>query len=240
MKAILRSVTVIVAFSAATLLLPRATLSQESRFYLKGDLGGNLTTDTEATVRGNAAFGANLGGTEFGFTARFDPGAHVGFTTGYRVTDWFAAEAEIGATVNTVESIPPGRGAALLDGTFASVPLLFNVKLQYPNRSRWTPYIGGGVGPSAAILDADVLIAGNRFTTFRRIHLSDVDAVLAYQAFAGLRYKLNDRMGLSVEYRYLTAESPEWALDLIPPEQATLTFGNVHTHAISLAFDYRF
>jgi len=61
-----------------------------------------------------------------------------------------------------------------------------------------------------------------------------------HQAFAGLRYRLNEGMGLSVEYRYLKTEAPEWDLEIGGSAHATLAFGRIETHAFSLAFDYRF
>ena len=109
-------------------------------------------------------------------------------------------------------------------------------KLQYPNHTHWTPYIGAGLGISAAILDADILVASSTFTDFQRVHTSGADAVFAYQAFAGLRYRLNERMGFSVEYRYLATEAPEWDLG----NHAKLSFDRIETHALSIAFDYRF
>ena len=65
--------------------------------------------------------------------------------------------------------------------------------------------------------------------------------MFAYQAFAGLRYRLNDRMGLSVEYRYFVAESPTWHSDItFGAGSNALSFGGSQTHAFSLAFEYRF
>jgi opacity protein-like surface antigen len=211
---------------------------QESRFYVKGDLGGNLTSDTDATVRYNSS-SPPIGTQNIGWKARFDPGWRVGLAGGYQLTDWFAVEAELGAIVNRMESVNTSSapGVGVIDGTFASVPFLFNVRLQYPNRSHWTPYIGAGVGVSAAILDADILVAGTVFNTYQRLPTTSVDAALAYQAFAGLRYRLNERMGVSLEYRYLVTESPGWNLDC---SCGSVTFGRIETHAFSLAFEYRF
>lgn len=235
MKSVTQLFTFLAAVSLLTLLSPLKAPCQESRFYLKGDLGGNLTCDTEATVRGNPAFGSEFGTRSLGLKARFDAGGRIGMAGGYQITDWFAAEAELGVIVNRFD------GTGVRDGTFASVPFLLNVRFQYPNRSHWTPYLGAGVGVSAAILDADILLTiSPPFIGYTRVPTTGVDAALAYQAFAGLRYRLNGRMGLSLEYRYLTTESPAWDLDIGGAARATLTFGRIETHAISLAFDYRF
>ena len=128
MKAI-KSVVLLGILSAFTLLSLLTAQGEESHFYIKGDLGGNLTSDSQGSIRGDPAFGSIFGTRNIGFKARFDPGERAGLACGYQITDWFAAEGEIGATVNEVE------GVGFHDGTFASVPFLFNVKLQYPNHT---------------------------------------------------------------------------------------------------------
>ena len=237
MKAI-KSVVLLGMLGGFTLLSLLSSQGEESHFYIKGDLGGNLTSDSQGSIRGDPAFGDIFGTRNIGFKVRFDPGERAGLACGYQITDWFAAEGEIGAIVNEVESRNrfPLPGVGFRDGTFANVPFLFNVKLQYPNHTHWTPYIGAGLGISAAILDADILVASSTLTDFQRVHTTGADAVFAYQAFAGLRYRLNERMGLSVEYRYVATEAPEWDLG----DHAKLSFGRIETHAFSLAFDYRF
>jgi len=221
---------------AGALLSLSIAQGEENRFYVKGDLGGTLTGDTQGSIKGDPYFGIIFGRQNIGLKAQFDPGERAGVACGYHFTDWFAAEGEIAGIVNELRSHGGFR-----DGTFANVPLLFNVRLQYPNHSHWTPYIGAGLGVSAAILDTDTLLIGSgNFNIYQRVHTTDADAVFAYQAFAGLRYRLNERMGLSVEYRYLKTETPEWDLEIGGGAHATLAFGRIETHAFSLAFDYRF
>jgi opacity protein-like surface antigen len=72
-------------------------------------------------------------------------------------------------------------------------------------------------------------------------HGSQSDAVFAYQAFAGLRYALNDRAGVCLEYHYFGTSAPEWRVDSrygVFPDR--MSFGRIDTHAFSIAFDYRF
>ena len=73
-------------------------------------------------------------------------------------------------------------------------------------------------------------------------HGSDADAVFAWQAFGGLRYSINDRMGLSLEYHYFAAQSPSWEGESWHGSVSnnSLRFGQTRTHVISLAFDFRF
>jgi opacity protein-like surface antigen len=214
------------ACSCALLASSLPLLAQSSRFYAKVDVGGNITQD--ATL--NEFFGPVAGDTK----VKFDPGVRAGIAGGYQLTDWFAPEVELGFVENKINSI---TGASRVhDSWFANVPFLVNGKLQYPNSSPLTPYAGAGVGFSEALLSV-----GHIDLNGTSLHGDISDTVFAWQAFAGLRYKINEQMGLSVEYRYFQADAASWQADFtVGTPSDTLRMGRTQTHAISLAFDFRF
>ncbi|HET7624483.1 MAG TPA: outer membrane beta-barrel protein [Verrucomicrobiae bacterium] len=198
--------------------------AQDSRFYVKADAGGQLTLDTHL----KEFFGEPVGSAQ----VKFDPGARVGFVGGYQITDWFSAEGETGVMANNISSI--GRGS--VDATFANVPFLLNARFQCPGKCRLTPYFGGGVGGAASVLDADHITFGGT-----RMHGSDSTAVFAYQAFAGLSYKLNEQMALSLEYHYFATSGADWEADrTFGTGTDHLKFAGTETHAVSIAFTFRF
>jgi OmpA-OmpF porin, OOP family len=201
-------------------------LSQGTRFYVKADVGGNITLDADL----KEFFGPVAPGTK----VKFDPGFRAGATGGYQFTDWFAGEVEVGYLENRIDSI---TGADRVHNAwFGNVPFLVNGKLQYPNRSPLTPYIGAGVGFSEAIINVGRIDIGGT-----SLHGDVNDTVFAYQAFAGLRYSLNERMGLSLEYRYFAADGANWQADFTSGTASdTMRMGHTQTHAISVAFDFRF
>jgi opacity protein-like surface antigen len=211
---------------AAAAFISSPVWGQDTKFYIKGDLGGNLTQDIDL----NEFFGPVAPGSKI----VLDPGIRAGVAGGYQFLDWLAAEAEIGYMGNNIKSI---TGASRVhDATFSNVPFLFNAKLQYPTRFNLVPYAGAGVGFSESIFDVDQITIGN-------VSLSGNDAstVFAYQAFAGLRYQLNERMGISVEYRYFVADSASWQENVtFGSNSDTMRFGRSETHALSLSFQYRF
>lgn len=213
------------ACAGLALLSPSPANAQWERFYFKADAGGNWTLDTDLKEF--------LGPVSPGTKVKFDPGARFGAAFGFHVTDWFAAEAETGVFANSIDTV---TGATRVDAGFANVPFLLNARFQCPRMYRITPYFGGGIGGSAAVLDVDELeINGTR------LHGNDSTAVFAYQAFGGLRCRLNDHMGLSVEYRYFATTDPEWRADVTfgtPSDK--IRFGGTQTHAVSIAFDFRF
>jgi opacity protein-like surface antigen len=194
--------------------------------YIKADAGGNLTMDTDL----REFFGPVTPGSK----VKFDPGARLGVGVGYNLCQWFAVEGEFGAMANSISSITE---AERVDAVFSNVPFLVNGRLQLPHgRFCVTPYIGGGVGVSAAIIDAERITLNDT-----RLHGSDSDAVFAYQGFGGLRYSLNEAMGLSVEYRFFGTSRPSWKADFADgTEGNSMSFGSTRTHALSIAFDWTF
>ncbi len=82
-----------------------------------------------------------------------------------------------------------------VEGKVSSLGLMVNGWYDLHTASRWTPFIGGGIG-------------GARIQTdYARTSKDDkTDWVFAYQAGAGLGYKLNESTTLQAQYRYFTTE----------------------------------
>jgi opacity protein-like surface antigen len=208
-------------------------LSQDKRFYGRIDMGGTIPSDMSL----NSFFGPVASGS----TVTLDPGFRVGMAGGYQVTDWFSGEIELAGMYNSIKSM---TGATVLDdATFSNVPLLFNIKLQLPNRTRFVPYIGAGAGVSFSILDASY-IQINGPTGITGFSGTASTAVFAWQAIGGVRFDLNDQMGLCVEYRFFWADNPSWEYDYYsgyyPPPGNSISFGHSQSQVISLAFEFRF
>jgi opacity protein-like surface antigen len=226
---------VVVSCAAGGLLLGSAlsAYSQRTPFYVRADAGGNVTQDLDL----QEFFGIPLAP---GAKVKLDPGFRMGLAGGYQATDWLAGEIETGFIGNHISSITGATVNRVHDAAFANFPFLVNAKLQWPNRTRLTPYIGGGVGFSVAVLDTGYTDYDNYNGHIRG---SAADTVFAYQAIGGLRYNISQHMGLSVEYRYFVADSAHWEAEEVfgtPPNSDSIRFGSSHTHVVSLAFEYRF
>jgi OOP family OmpA-OmpF porin len=219
------NVAILISATAALGFTPTWCQAQQNHFYVKADAGGILTSDTDF----DKFFGEDTSGSEI----KFSPGVRFAVAAGYNVTDWFAAEAETGVMANEIDSI---SGANRVDAVFSNVPLLVNIKFQCPARYRVSPYVGAGAGMSFSVIDSDHI-------DFGTTHMdgTDSDAVFAWQAFGGVRFKLNENMGLSIEYRYFAADSAEWEADFgTSGNNDKMGFGRTETHAFSVAFDFRF
>src|SRR5437870_3942486 len=81
----------------------------------------------------------------------FDTGFHFGLGIGRKVTRFLSLEVMSGFNYNSLNSI---GGATASSGNFYRVPIMGNVVLQFPNRSRIVPVIGAGAGAQWVVLDA--------------------------------------------------------------------------------------
>ena len=224
MKNVTKAVRNIGGCILISLALPLIAHGQPS-VYFKVDAGGNLTSDTDL----KEFFGQGVAGAK----VKFDPGYRFGVGGGYEVCQFFAVEGEIGSYGNNIKSI---TGAQRVDAAFFNIPFLVNLKLMGPRNWFVRPYIGGGAGGSASVLSVDHIDRG-------ALHLdgTDSDVVFAYQGFAGLRFRINDEMGLAIEYRYFHADAPSWHADFdtfLASDQ--LKFGRSETHSLSVVFDWHF
>ena len=222
-----KTVTVLCACSALLFLGSHCGLAQDSGFYVKGDAGGNWTEDVEL----REFFGARLPGDA---QLKLNPGFRFGLGGGYWFADWFALEGEIGVYENGVDTV--SGASEVHNGYFGNVPFLVNAKLQLPTRSRFSPYLGAGVGFSETFFSFDDLTIGNV-----SLHGSDVGIVFAWQAFAGLRYALDRRLSLCVEYRFFAADPSSFdAEDATGTTSSHLSFGRTETQSVSIAVNFKF
>ena len=195
--------------------------------YIGASLGGFATHSTSV----NEFFGP-ISNTK----VHFDPGVHVGFVGGYQLCDWFSVEGETGAYVNQIDSID---GASLGNEFVEQVPLLANVRLQWPTHGQClvTPYIGGGLGGSISVIDFqdDISLNGVQGNG------SSATLVFAYQAFAGLRFAITQNIDIGVEYHYFVTTGSDWKFDnTFGTTTDHVKFGGTQNHAASVAMNFRF
>lgn len=219
---------ILLTLGAITTSALTSAQAEAGRFYLQGDVGAAITSDVEL----NEFFGPVAADSQI----NLNPGVRLGVRGGYGVTDWFAAEVETGFTINSIDSI---TGGSTDDASLTQVPFLVNARFECPACERFTPYFGGGVGFSSTILYGDRIQVGSS----PQLDGSVGGLAFAYQAFVGVRYRLNERMGISLEYHFFGTESSDLELDgtvlgTVPSDEVHL--GSTATHAITAAFDYRF
>ncbi len=214
----------ILAVGACASALSAGVAQAANGFYAGADAGGLLTLDTRVKEF--------VGPVDSGTKVKLDPGVRVGLHGGYKFCDFFSLEAETGLMANNVKSI---TGASIDGNAFLSnVPFLVNARFEIPHgKCPITPYFGGGGGGSATMLSFEHHIDFNGV----RLDGSDSTVVWAYQAFGGIRYAINDRMGVGVEYHYFATTGASWDVN---GASSKIGLAGVQSHAITAAFDFSF
>jgi len=184
------------------------------------ELGGTLVED--------ARLESFLGGPVSGNKVKFDPGFRGAIGLGKEFSPYVAVEAEGGFHYNRIRSI---EGPESDNGELYQIPVLGNLVLQFPNRTRLVPVIGGGVGAVFNILDGDdIALGASRFSS------TEESWSFAYQGYAGLMYSFRPDMGLGVGYHYLRNDGPSWDVG----DGNDFKFNRLVNHSFVLTFNFRF
>ncbi len=131
----------------------------------------------------------------------FDNGFAVGGSFGYDFGS-IRLEGEAAFRRNEADELSdPSVGAR---GHFSSLALMLNAIYDFSFSSRFTPYIGAGVG--GAMIYAKHLRASNGAPIID----SDDELVFAYQGIAGVRFAVTEGLSLFVDYRYFATLDPEF------------------------------
>ena len=197
-------------------LVPVTTLAAEGGgVYYNADLGGTIIESTSLKEFPDAPPGGKV---------EFNPGVRLSLGGGFRFNEWLSLGGETGFSFNSID------GA---DATVSQVPFLANVEFRLPNKTPLVPFFGGGPGMSFSGITIDDDSIGNG----SRVDGSASDAVFAWQAYGGVRYKLNDNMSVGVIYKYLYADSTNWDVDGTSQD---MRFGETSMHTISGSFSMDF
>jgi opacity protein-like surface antigen len=179
--------------------------------YVKADGGANFVTGTHLDIDGSPG---NLS---------LDTGFRVDGAFGYQFQPWLAVEFEGGFIQNSVRSVTLNNltGSPQGDSNLHQIPLLLNVVLRYQNSTEFVPYLGLG--------------AGGVLSTLKLSGTSDNDAVVAFQAKAGIIYKIMEEAWLDVGYRFLGTAAQSYDIG-----GAHLKTNDVFNHFIGLTVIWSF
>jgi opacity protein-like surface antigen len=178
--------------------------------------------------------------TQFGGPANSKVEFNTGFAgdaaIGYAFNQYIAADFEVGGVGAEIKSVP---GFYTRHTYLDNVSYLANVTLSCPiPRTIVVPYIGVGAGGSTTVFDTDGF--GNNFVT---VFGNDTDTVFAWQARAGLRFRLNSQMSLGVGYKYFATEDSSFGYGPGFPgggPNLPISFDGVRTHSVMVTFQMNF
>jgi opacity protein-like surface antigen len=151
---------------------------------------------------------------------------------GYAFNRYVATDFEFGFVDADIKHVQ-AQGFFSQNSYIYNLPFLANVTLSYPiPRSIVVPYIGVGAGGSVVGFDTDGF--GNNTDA---VYGAEDDVVFAWQAFAGLRFKLKPWMSLGIGYKYFATDDPSFSY---PPDNFTVGFKGAKTHSVLFTFEWRF
>jgi len=201
--------------------LPNSGLSQAG-LYLNAGAGVSIAEKVNVNK-----FGVPTSGVK----ADFDPGVRLSVAGGYSLNKFLGAELETGFIYNSVKSV---TGAGSVDASLSHVPIIANVVLRYEQPDvKWVPYAGAGAGGDLSILTLDNV--GNVDGTSSSFEF-------AWQAFAGVRYKLNEKMSIGAGYKYYSVDNATWDVDVVGggTVRDAIKIGKANSRSFLLDFNFRF
>jgi opacity protein-like surface antigen len=194
--------------------------------YLMGDVGVTMTQDV------NMKNALGLTGVQFGL----DTGMRFDLGIGYDLTSWFSVEATAGLIWNSISNVSGTETSSNTSfnlnatGNVYNIPIMVNGKFRIPiTKEANSPQIvlGGGIGALWSQYDLDS-VAG--FSSSANGTSSSTWA-FAYQATAGVEWKLGNNLHLGIAYAFLGTTQLNYEY---------VTADALYTHSILATLRYEF
>ena len=212
---LLAVVVQILGFSQAGAQEPSAGESKNG-VYLAGQ-GGFTTFELED---GDIGGGNNIDSTQ---VVGFSVGGALGFKLGN-----FRLEGEIGYREYDPSDLEIAGVELDITGDLTVLSYLANLYFDFDNSTRFTPYIGGGVG--AAKFSANNLVRGGI------LNVDEEDTVFAYKVGGGLAFTMTPSLDLTFDYHYFGTAEPEFTNSLTGARFNP----DYHSHNIQGGLRFRF
>jgi opacity protein-like surface antigen len=195
-----------------------AYAAEPSNFYVTADAGGIFQQD------------ANFRENGFTETAAFNAGVRADLAVGYNLNENLALEIEPGFMWNSVDTLD---GYSLRSGEsidLYSVPILVNVVYRIQTGTRWTPYVGAGIGANVGTFEGKL----------PGLDVSDTTASFAFQGKAGVRYALTENTSVGLAYKFLGTTDQDYSLNMGRNFTDKVTLNGVYVHGVFIDYTWNF
>jgi opacity protein-like surface antigen len=157
-------------------------------YYLEADAGAVIQQDL--TITSDVTSSSSK--------MTFSPGMRANVAFGGRFSDSFEVGIASGILWNSIDKIQQDSPNS---STLLQVPLLATVTYRLPLKGRWIPFVSGGVGGVMSQIDLKSSLA----------NVNASDFTFAYQAGAGVRYRLGEKWELGLSYQMLATGDHDWS-----------------------------
>lgn len=159
----------------------------------------------------------------------FQPGIRFDLEPGYNVIDWFRVGLESSFIYNQLHSLQTDdninygpNGPSLGNGGLYQIPMMANVRFQFPSDTPYRGYVGGSFGGSW-----DVLQSSNLFGTYTSYSWN-----YCYGLTTGFTYTITQGLDLDFSYKLLATLNPNFA--------DSGSYKNIYNHAAEIGLAWRF
>ncbi len=128
------------------------------------------------------------------FTFETGTGFSAGF--GFNTDNFLNTEIEFTGRWGSLDQLKAPTGNFNQEGDLRSFSFMLNIPYMFHNRTRWTPYIGGGIGMNWQRGEIDALPDGSAAAS------TGEQLTFAYQIIAGVGYAVTKRWELIAGYRF--------------------------------------
>lgn len=160
-----------------------------SRDYIGGNI--SFTTPRDADFEYKSV--------PFVLESSYDNGLGFGLVFGKSYDNNLRIEGELGYRSNDLDGFSDGGEILGAAGDITAVSFLFSTYYDISNPTRFTPYLGAGLGGAYVSLDGRTVDPA-----FGDIVFSDEALAFAYQLGGGVACKLNRVLTLDLGYRYFS------------------------------------
>jgi OmpA-OmpF porin, OOP family len=217
-KAILLGTVAAVSIAAAS-----QSEARNQGWYVGIEGGANWVDDNDGLL------GINSGLPFFSETVTYDTGWAVLATVGYAFDNNWRIELEGGYRQNDIDLVSVPAFFSTSGGELNELTVMANVLYDIPLTDRLDLTFGVGAGVDRAEFEPPAFWGGD-----------DDDWNFAYQGIAGLSYAITDRLDLTLTYRYLHVDEPEFTVPGGPnptPEHWAMEDVEKHTVTVGLRYD---
>lgn len=202
---------------ASLALVSAANAAGPQGWYIGLEGGGNWIPDVDVVDDGAPIAESS-----------FDTGWAALGTVGYGWNSW-RLELEGGYRDNELDIFRSSGTNYLGGGEFNEISGMLNVLYDWDFSQRFGLFVGAGAGVD--------YIQYENASGKHGVIIDDEDTVFAWQAIAGMNYRLSSRTDLVLAYRYFNASEPEFAT---PSGGDSDAYDNVVKHTATIGLRYHF
>ena len=197
--------------------LSMAASAQTDGLYAGAEAGANFVPSLKFNSESNV------------WKQQQDPGYAILGQVGYGFGN-IRLEGEVSWRQNDLSKFSDSFGDHSVDGNVSALAIMGNVYYDFINDSKWTPYVGVGIG-GVSVGQNNIKADGVNIT-------NSSDFVLGYQGIAGVSYAIDPQLSLRADYRYLRTEKANLQIDTA--YGGGYGGGRYEAHTVAVGFIWHF